>query len=148
MSRMIAPRSFKSRYSFVVSYARNTACTVVNMRVLHHAHACAVSHGRQKARTAAGGGVAFYLFRTRFVKMNSKRLPLYLVSTNSACVFPRRRLCADFMFRLTMQLYPMPVVRTQPYLSADRSDIDARRQGTHLGWSFVSVPSTRSSVGL
>ena len=49
LSRMIAPRSFKSRYSFVVSYARNTACTVVNMRGLHHAHARAVSHGRQAA---------------------------------------------------------------------------------------------------
>lgn len=34
LSRMIAPRSFRSRYSFVVSYARNTACTVVKIRGL------------------------------------------------------------------------------------------------------------------
>ena len=45
-----------------------------------------------------------HLFRTRFVKMNSNLLPLYFVSTYSACVFPRNLDCADLMFRLTMQL--------------------------------------------
>jgi hypothetical protein len=163
LSRMIAPRSFKSRYSFVVSYARNTACTVVNMRGLHHAHARAVSHGRQKARTAAGGGVAFYLFRTRFVKMNSNRLPLYFVRTYSACVLPRRRLCADLMFRLTMQLYPIPVDGTSRRSGLSEQacaatcgtqgppsgDENTRRErcAAHSGWSCASAPSTRPSVG-
>ena len=79
LSAMMAPRSLRSRYSLLVSYARNTAWTVVNNR-----------------------GESF----TRLVKMNSNREPWNLVMTYSACVLPRRREEADLMLMLTMELYP------------------------------------------
>ena len=77
MSAMMAPRSFRSRYSLLVSYARKTAWMVVNSR----------------------GELA-----TRLVKMNSKRDPWNLVMTYSAWVFPRSRDDADLMLMDTMEL--------------------------------------------
>ena len=74
---MIAPRSLRSRYSRLVSYARYTACTVVKRR----------------------GD-----WRTRFVKTNSKRELLNFVITYSACVLPRRRLLAVRMLIETTAL--------------------------------------------
>ena len=41
---------------------------------------------------------------TSDVKMNSKRAPLYLVITYSACVAPRRRDCAVRIVRFWMTL--------------------------------------------
>eukprot|EP00982_Pelagococcus_subviridis_P008258 30828-Pelagococcus_subviridis.AAC.10 len=80
LSAMIAPRSFKSRYSLDVSYALYTACTVVNSR----------------------GELS-----SRFVKMNSNLLPWNRVMTYSDCVFPRNRDDAVFIEMFDTELYPM-----------------------------------------
>ena len=126
---MMAPRSFRSRYSFVVSYARNTACTVVKIR------------GE---------------LRTRFVKMNSKRLPLYFVSTYSAWVLPRSRLCAVLMLSETMQLYPIErfvrreraayqIIRRFVMNSSPRSPLLPFVSSTEFIESIVNSPFRASS---
>ena len=51
-------------------------------------------------------------WRTSDVKMNSKRLLLYLVITYSAWVLPRSRELAVRMVMFTTQLYPMPATHT------------------------------------
>ena len=92
--------------------------------------------------------------------MNSKRLPLYLVSTYSACVLPRSRLCADLMFRLTMQLYPMPAGCARRGLRVDRGGTDGpggvagralrlvfrERAEYHIIRRFVMISSPRSPL--
>ena len=69
-SRTIEPRSLRSRYSFVVSYARSTDCTVVKSR-----------------------GECF----TSEVNTNSKRDGPNFVMMYRACVLPRRRDLAFLM---------------------------------------------------
>ena len=106
LSRIIAPRSFRSRYSLVVSYARNTAC-------MRHRGLPQTQPSLPQAMGPEGSATtppcsseprAWTVvksrgeLRTKFVNMNSNREPLNLVRTYSACVVPRSREFAVRMF--------------------------------------------------